>query len=142
MSDSTYVETKMQSYTVQVNSKNNWRNSGTDSDFIYEIDIDDNMGFDHVVVKSALIPISWYNVPQDKNYFTLTEDGKSSIITIPAMNYTRSQLANTLTSLLTSGSPNGYNYTCTFPISNTEGESGHFFFTVTGNGGVQPVFTF
>jgi hypothetical protein len=138
----TAPDSKMMKQTFYVNSHRNWRNSGTDSDFVYEMNIDDSMEFDHAVVLSANIPKSWYNVPDGSNYFTLTEDGKSSTIELDVGNYSRQQLAGQLTTKLTAGSPNGYTYACSYNLSNNTPETGHLFFSVTGNNGVQPIFTF
>ncbi len=96
--------------------------------------------YDSVVVIDAEIPKSFYNFPAGYNSFTLTEIMVSVQIEIPARSYNKNNLLTTLSSVLTSASPHGYVYVASYSPPN-EGDSFHIYFTVTGNAGVQPVFS-
>src|SRR5690606_31114244 len=63
-------------------------------------------------------------------------------IVVPVGNYTRKSFASTIQSLLTTNSPNGYTYTVTYPTSSTVPDTRKYTYTVSNNGGVQPIFTF
>ena len=121
-----------------INSRN--RVSGTSSDFHYVLDM---KGIEptHAVVLSCYIPKSYYTFQDGYNSFTLEEDGKQATITIPAGTYNRSNLRTVLTGLLNTGSPNNYTYSIAVPLS-TQGDTGHYTFTVSDNGGIQPAFIF
>lgn len=78
------------------------------------------------------------------NTFTLTELDSSTTITVPPGSYTKINLALKLQSLLIAGSVTlGHNwtYTCTYPAY-TEPDDFRLTFTVSGNSGNQPSFTF
>jgi hypothetical protein len=117
------------------------RVSGTDSDFLYAFQMPADVKFDKVCVLQVCIPKSYYLV-QANEYFTLTEGANSVNITPPVGNYTRKSLASTLQTLLSLNSPNRYTYAVTYPNSSTIPDTGKYTFLVTGNGGVQPIFTF
>ena len=122
-----------------INSRD--RVSGTDSDFLYQFEIPPESKFDKVCVLQLCIPKSYYLIQANES-FTLTEAGNSVNIVVTTGNYTRKSFASTIQSLLTSNSPNGYTYTVTYPTLSTVPDTGKYTFTVTGNGAVQPVFTF
>ena len=127
---------------IPFNSKN--RVSGNASSFV-SIPVDLNLNsYDSVVLLAASIPKSWYNVPSNYNTFTLTEKGVSTTITINPGSYTKINLATKLATLLTAGSVtlgNNWTYTCTYPAP-TEPDDFKYTFTVSGNAGFQPSFTF
>ncbi len=75
-------------------------------------------------------------------WFTLTEGLNSANIVIPVGNYTRKSFSSTIQGLLNANSPNGYTYAVTYPTSSTVPDTGKYTYTVSNNGGVQPVFTF
>jgi hypothetical protein len=114
--------------------------TGSNTSFSYYFNIDRQNTYDRVVVLSASIPKSYYLITT--NSFTLTENTNSVQITIPQGNYTRQSLANTLQTTLNTSSPNGYTYTIKFNNISTTYDKGYYYFTVTGNGSVQPIFTF
>jgi len=122
-----------------INSRN--RVSGSDSDFLYQIQMPPDSKFNQCCVLQACIPKSYYLIKESES-FTLTEDGKSINITLPVGNYTRKSLSSVLQSLLTLNSPNGYTYAVTYPNLSTIPDTGKYTFLVTGNSGVQPIFTF
>lgn len=93
-----------------------------------------------IKVLEAQIPFTWYVFNTLNNKFTLTEDiGSPVTITIPIGNYSSTSLAAILSSILTSGSPNGRTYTVTFSgASSTQPNLGKFTFTSSS----ASVFTF
>ncbi len=127
---------------IPFNSKN--RVSGNASSFV-SIPVDLNLNsYDSVVLLAASIPKSWYNVPSNYNTFTLTEKGVPTTITIPPGSYNKINLSTKLATLLTAGSVtlgNNWTYTCTYPAP-TEPDDFKYTFTVSGNAGFQPSFTF
>lgn len=118
------------------------RLSGTDSDFTYQLKINRNVEFNRVAVLQCIIPKSYYLVQEGQNTFTLTENGVDTKITVLAGNYNRKSMQRTLETLLNDASPNGWTYTITYPNASMEPDTGKFTFNVSGNGGVQPIFTF
>lgn len=139
----------MQYYTdreiVYVNSRN--RLSGTDSNFQYKIELNNNVNYDHVVVLDASIPKSSYTIQNNNNTFTVTEEinGSSTnrIITIPEGNYTRQSLSKVLKTLL-NDNVNTYVYNITYDNVNNVGDTGKYTYTWSNvNGTAQEViFTF
>ena len=116
------------------------RIEGTDSDFLYQVDFS-REDYDSVVILQANIPKSYYLIESGHNTFTLTEGIIAVTIAVPAGNYTRSSLRGTIEALLTQNSPNGWAYSVSVPAS-TDAETGKYTFSVSGNGGIQPSFTF
>jgi hypothetical protein len=113
-----------------VNSRN--RTNGTDSDFTYNFDFG-NLQPTHVVLLQCNIPKSYYVVRSGQNTFTLTEENTDSVvISITPGNYNRTTFKQTVNSLLTSNSPNGYTYTITVP-SGIGGDSGKYTYTCVGH---------
>ena len=118
-----------------INSRN--RNSGTDSNFLYSINLKEYTDFTHCCILQAEIPKSYYLVPEGKNTFTLEEDGKTAEITIEAGNYNRKNFATYLQTILNNQSPNGYTYTVSYT---TAPDTGKFIYSVSGNSNIQPGF--
>lgn len=110
-----------------INSRN--RLSGTDSDFIYKLDMPSRNNFNSVCVVEISIPKSYYLIQQNENTFYVDE----TLITIPAGNYTRRSFQTVLNSLLPAG------FTCTYPDENTSAGTGKF--TFTGTPDSQFIFT-
>ena len=127
---------------ISFNSKD--RIGGTNSNFVSApVDLGINQ-YNAVCLVQASIPKSWYNMPGGYNTFTLTELGNSTTITVTAGSYTKINLALKLQSLLTAASitlGNNWTYTCTYPPY-TEPDDFKLTFTVSGNAGNQPSFTF
>jgi len=120
-----------------INSAN--RISGTDENFSIELN-DYGREWSHVVVLDAAIPLSYFNIRDGENSFTLREDVTDYTITIPPANYNRKNLATVLQTLLNAAG--AYDYTITIPNTTTSGDTGKYTYTVTNNGGIQPAFVF
>lgn len=120
-----------------INSRN--RISGTHSDFRYKLDMAD-ITPNKVVVLQANIPKSYYVVESGENTFTLTEGGGNLTVTLPAASYNRINLKVALKTALEAAG--AFTYTITSSSTSTEGDTGFLTFAVSGNGGVQPTFTF
>lgn len=142
---SIYDSTTSVPIVVNFNSKD--RISGSNSNFTSEaIDIGINK-YDSVCVVQASIPKSFYNMPTGYNTFTLTEGVRgSTTITVTPGSYNKNNLLTTIQTLLNAGSitinPVGnFTYTVTYPAY-TSVDTYKFTFTVTGNGVIQPSFTF
>lgn len=116
------------------------RTSGTDSDFMYTLDLTNNDHFTNVCLLACTLPKSYYMITADE-YFTLTEDDETVDISLPEGNYSRASLKTKLTSILNSSSPKGWVYSISNPNVNQEGDDGKYTFNVTGNT-TQPIFTF
>jgi len=131
-----YTNTK----TIILNSKN--RIGGTDGSFTYKLTELLTSDVDRIVCMSCLIPKSYYLIQTGINdTFTLTESGSSASVTLSAGNYTLNSLKTNLASKLNIASPHSYTYAITYP-SSTQVDTGKLTFTVSGNGSVQPSFTF
>ena len=122
-----------------INSRN--RIEGTDSNFSYQFQMPADIKFDHVCVMQMYIPKSYYLITAIET-FTLTEGVNSIQITLPVGNYTRRSFASSLQLILNTLSPHHYVYTITYPTSSLVGDNGKYTYSVTGNAGVQPIFTF
>ena len=118
------------------------RLTGTHSNFSYFLNIDPNEDFDRVVVLAASIPKSYYLVDSSYKSFTLQENSSTVTITFDEGNYTRNSLAVKLQSLLNTNSPNSFTYTVSYSNISTSNDNGKYRITVSGNGGVQPIFIF
>jgi hypothetical protein len=123
-----------------INSRN--RISGNDADFMYQIDLHTDDDFDKVCVLQAIIPKSYYVIPESGNTFDLTENGITETITVTSGNYSRKSFATTLETLLNAHSPLFWTYTVSYGNPATGVDVGKYTFTVADNGGLQPSFTF
>ena len=88
------------------------------------------------------IPLSYYLINAPYNTFILVEGTSQVTITITAGNYSALSFATVVTQLLNSSSPHGYTYTITLNNSYATVNTGLFYYTVSGNSGVQPSFVF
>ncbi len=110
------------------------RIGGNNSNFTYQIQIPRDMGFDRVVLLTAVIPKSYYLIADGLNTMTLQEDGSNITITFPPGNYSASSFAAVCTNLLTTASVSGITYTVKYPNIATSANTGRFLFTAsTGN---------
>jgi len=116
--------------------------SGSTGDFNYRVNLPASNDYDSVVLVQGSFPKSYYVVRAGLNSFTLSEGASSVTITITPGNYSMNAYRTALTSALNANSPNGYTYAVAMPIANNTVNTGKFTYTVTGNSGVQPVFTF
>jgi hypothetical protein len=120
------------------------RISGTDSDFLFKINLPKNSGYDRVVMLQAIIPKSYYLIDTPDNTFVLTEKGVNYTISITPGNYNVRSWITLIGALLTATSAtagNNYVYSITFPNSLTAVDTGKFTYSVTGNGVDQPSIT-
>lgn len=119
----------------------NQATSGTAGNFSYTMFQDINT-YTHCVVTQASFPISYYIVRDGTNTFTLIENGTSVTISVPVGNYNVNSFQTVLTSLLNDNSPNIYTYAVSFPNQFSTTSTLKYTFTVSGNGSVQPIFSF
>ncbi len=123
---------------VYVDSHN--KTSGTHSNFKYSLFYPQDQDFDRVVVLNAIIPKSFYLI-QTGSTFVLTESTSVTITPTPG-NYLLGTFCTVMSALLTANSPGHFTYVVSYPNINTAPNTGKFTYTVTGNGSVQPSFTF
>jgi len=117
-----------------------FRQSGTSSDFIFEVDLNPLIEYDKITILDASIPKSNYAIESGKNTFTVTEHTGTKTITVPAGNYSRRGFKNVLEPLLNSNS-GGYIYNISYPNIISTVDTGKFTFNVIG-GISQPIFDF
>lgn len=124
---------------LNFNSKD--RISGSNSSFQSKaVDLGLNK-YNAVCLVQASIPKSWYNMPNTYNKFILTELGVDTVINVPIGSYTKINLATSLKTALDTASPNGWIYTVNYPAP-TQPDDFKYTFSVSGNSGNQPSFTF
>lgn len=123
-----------------INSSN--RLSGTDSNFMYQLEINPDADYDRATVLQCSIPKSYYLIENGFNTFTLQEGISSVTVTIPIGNYNRRSIQTVLQSMLNTSSPNNWTYTVNYPNTQSQSDTGKFTFTVSGNGPTQPAFIF
>jgi hypothetical protein len=109
-----------------INSFN--RSSGDDGNFTHEVKIHEQDKFTHAVIIAANIPLSFYNVRNGINSFTLIEDDQEVTITLTEGNYNYLTFRTNIIALLNANSPHGWKYGMGF--SSTVAK---YSFTVTGN---------
>lgn len=90
--------------------------------------------YDYASLLAFSCPKSYYLFNSGNNVFYVDENGAITTITIPIGNYSFSSLTNSLTVLLAACV---WDYTVENNI-----QTGRFEFTVTGNGGIQPIMDF
>lgn len=117
------------------------RISGTTSNFLYNFQIPSESNYDSIVVLAASIPKSYYLISSSNDEFILTEDNIAVNIHIPSGNYTLTSFKAMMIKALNDASPHNYTYNITFPSTRDPG-TGKFTYSVTGNGVIQPSFTF
>lgn len=130
---------------IVVNFSSQTRESGSNENFFSNPITFKINSFDSVCLLQASVPKSTYNISSPYNTFTLTENGISATVTIPPASYSAQNLIPTLTASLNSASPNGWTYTVYYngPLWKCgDPDIFKYQFNVTGNGGIQPIFTF
>lgn len=124
-----------------INSRN--RDNGTDSNFNFTLtDLKDEYEYDKVAVLDCSIPKSYYVIQNGYNTFILSENGTEVTITIDEGNYNRNSLRLKIQSKLNLLSPNNYIYSVTNENINLTQDNGKFTFSVSNNGGIQPILIF
>jgi hypothetical protein len=127
------------SQIFHINSRN--RDLGTDSDFTITLsDIDTNVKYDYVALLDCSIPRSYYMIQANYNTFILNEGGSDLIISVNPGNYTRTSLKSIIETLLNASGT--FTYSISYRNISSTYDDGKFVFTVSGNSGVQPLFTF
>lgn len=115
----------LSSKTFSVNSR--VRESGTNTDFSYILDLPPNNRFNRVCILDFSCPKSWYLIPENENYFFITDNQTEYKIELIPGNYNRKNLTYQLNNgLLPGGMSIGY------ANSAVEGDDGKF--TITGHG--------
>ena len=114
--------------------------TGTDSSFLYQIQLPPNSEFNRVTCLAASIPKSFYTIETGFNVFQLNK-GTTVDITLSVGNYNRKTLASALATLLTNASPNKWTYSVTYPNVATTPDTGFYTFSVAGSTS-QPSFIF
>lgn len=100
--------------------------------------------YTHCAVKQVGIPKVFPNIPTNYNTITLIEKGVSRTITLEVGYYNKNTMIAILPTLLNQASAlNGNNWIYTMSYrSATEIQNFKFTFSVSGNGGFQPTFSF
>jgi len=106
--------------------------------WVAPLDIDFEIeSYDRITLVQAQIPVSFFTVSSDSNKFTLTEGNVSTTISVQVGNYNIISWQKVIPALLSSNSPNGLTYTCTYVNQYTTPDLGLFTYTV--NSSVIPV---
>lgn len=118
---------------IYVSSKK--RISGTSEDFIFDFSrqVTGN-NYDTITLLNFSCPKSYYLFNNTNNKFKLDENGAISDITITPGNYNSSTMITELKTVL-----NGHAYTYNVTLNQ---KTGKLSFSVTGNGGIQPILDF
>lgn len=124
--------------TFLINSRN--RTTGDINNFQYTIPLAKNNDFNAVALVSATISKSFYTITAfgGQNVFVLYENSIGRFITIPEGYYDYKSFIVVLKGLLNTGGL-GWVYDMTYT---TYPRTNKFVWTVTGNGGLQPQFSF
>jgi len=121
---------------IHVNSDN--RISGTSESFMFSFNKQAYTQYTHVCLLQCSIPSSYYLVQDNYNTFDLEENASTVTITLEPGNYTNKSFLFRVKELLNANSPNGYTYDITLNNESKQANDGKFYYSVTGNGGIQP----
>lgn len=105
------------------------------------LNVDLNRGFTHVAVTSACIPKTYYVLPTDAKI--IVNQGAAPVtVTMEAGNYNVVNFKTLFTNKI-NNTPgiNPFAYSVSFRDTFTQVQDGKYTFSVTGNAGVQPIFT-
>jgi|SRR5579871_403050 len=117
--------------------------SGAAGSFSYIMNVPKGRNYDRVCVLQAILPKSYYMVTAPLNIMTLTEPGMPSVtVSMTPGNYNAISWKTLAAAALNAASPHGWTYSISFPNSSSQVDTGVFTYTVSGNGGSQPTFTF
>ena len=114
------------------------RISGTDNNFTFKINLNQDDEFDSVCLLQAQIPKSYYLIRAGYNTFTLRENITNITVTIPPGNYSRRSFQTILQNQLNNSTLNALVYTISYPAK-TQADTGKFTYTITNNLGSIPV---
>lgn len=118
-----------------INSRN--RLTGTDSNFTIKLNINQNINYTHISLVNASIPKTFYSVPSGSS-FVVNENGNLININVPVGNYSRNSFKLVLQTLLNTHC--SYTYIMTYENITRTQDTGKYFWTVSGNSGIQPIF--
>jgi hypothetical protein len=102
-------------------------------DFSQQVNVPNS--YTHATLLNFACPKTYYLFNSTNNTFNLTEIA-TYLVTIPVGNYNAATLSNAIIAAINNA---GANYTYAISINQTTGKMSY---TVSGNGGVQPVFDF
>lgn len=106
--------------------------------WVAPLDIDfETENYDRITLVQAQIPVSFFTVSSDSNKFILTEGKTSVTISVEVGNYNVISWQRVIPGLLSSNSPNGLTYACSYVNQYTTPDQGLFTYTV--NSSVIPV---
>jgi hypothetical protein len=113
------------------------RSSGSSNNFRINLSqqITSGIKYDTATLLSFSCTNSYYLFSSNNNTFLVNENGTIHTITIPPGNYTFSSLKSVLNTLFVAS----LSYTYSIVASTVDGQ---YQFTVSGNGGIQPIFDF
>lgn len=119
---------------IIINSAN--RLAGTDSNFTYSLNlpISEIQQYNRVVVTAASIPKTFYIVNEPLNTINLTENNTTVTISVPEGNYNRKSFAATISTLLSTNSPNTLTYVVSYPNTQTTVDQGYYTISVVNTG--------
>ena len=121
---------------IHVNSDNPI--SGTSESFMFAFNKQAYTQYTHVCLLQCSIPSSYYLVQENLNTFELEENGTTVTLTVEPGNYTNKSFLFRVKELLNTHTPNGYTYDITMNNESKQANDGKFYYSVTGNGGIQP----
>lgn len=130
-----------------INSHNRVNQSDSNTDFSYDLDIDNDIDYSDVVLLDASIPKSNYTIASNNNTFTVVENigggDLTRVIIMPIGNYNRTSFKNVLKTQL-NDNPNTYVYDISFDNPNRTEDTGKYTFTWTNvdMGAQEPQFIF
>ncbi len=125
-----------------INSKD--RISGTPENFNISLQLPPNNKYDKIAMSQIAIPKSYFllDSSQGNNHFQLDENGTVVDITVAQGCYNQVSLATAIKNALDAQSPLGWTYTVQYDNPIITGNTGLYVYGVSGNSGVQPIFTF
>jgi len=112
--------------------------TATNNIWVAPLDIDfETELYDRITLVQAQIPVSFFTVSSDSNKFILTEGKVSTTISVEVGNYNIVSWQKVIPALLSSNSPNGLTYGCSYVNQFTTPDQGLFTYTV--NSTVIPI---
>jgi len=122
---------------IMINESRNYvvdssqRISGTDTDFLFSIDIPQTSNFDHIVLNQFSCPRSFYDIEAPYNTFILKENSTNITCTITEGIYNVYSLILQMQTVLNANTTLGLTYSVTYPNAATSPNTNKFTFSVT-----------
>ena len=112
------------------------REDGSNESFLYKLDILPNI-YNRISCVRCTIPKSYYSV--NDAYFIVSENSIETMIQLTNANYTRRDFSNELEQKLKNCN---YSYTVNYDkkVYQTDLDRGKYYFSCSGNSGIQPLF--